>query len=153
MNLIWKINPSYIEKYNDLYFCKYCVKYTDDNFKKLLICETKPLMKNLKNEYCKCYFCNRIIKGIIYGPNIIKYLEIKKLNSSTLLELSRVSVWYYHDVYDEFGIKLRNKFNFSKEEIKNIYQCIKVLYGIPQIDYIRKKADDLIKYSSMDANH
>jgi hypothetical protein len=101
-------------------------------------------MKNSKNEYCKCYLCNRIIKGILYGPNIIKYLENKKLDSLLLLQLSRVSVWYYHDVYDEIGFKLKKIFNLSSDEVKNIYQSIRVLYGIPQIDYIKSKANELI---------
>ena len=142
MDKIWKINPLY-NKYNDLYFCKYCIKYTDNNFKKKIIIEKKPLIKNSKNEYNKCYICNRMLKGIIYGPNIIKYLENKKLDSLLLLKLSRVSVWYYHDIYDEMGYKLKEKFNLSSEEVKNLYQCIKELYGIPNRDVIYNKIDEL----------
>jgi hypothetical protein len=134
-------------------------------FRSLLIPETKPkfildqdlnLCKTSYTNpitYTKCFLCQRYIQGIINGPDIIKFIdnfESKNLSTDSkcekdlLILISRFKVWYYHDIYDDFGIKLKNRFSMNKNTVRNIYQTINELYGLPQIDIINQRAEYII---------
>jgi len=164
MSNIWKINPIYtkhMKSYiDDLYFCSYCCKYIDSRkFKSLLINEKNPLtVKKIdkmtcNNNYipqtifCKCYFCDRFISGILNGPDIFTFLKSVDQNNiqESLLNnfISKISVWYYNSIYDDFAIDLRKNLNFSKEHVKNISESIHDLKGLPSKEIINTKANEL----------
>jgi hypothetical protein len=98
--------------------------------------------------YEKCYTCNRIISGIVNGPDIIKFIsDATKKNyseDSLLLLLRRFSVWYYHDIYDNFNINLKKQFNFSHSHIRNICSAINEMYGLPAANIINERTNDLL---------
>jgi len=173
MSIIWKINPKYIHKtkeqqisffdYHDIdfsktFFCIHCLKYVKDKkFKSLLIPVKDPYpvfydnptvcekSNNIK-KYNKCHICERIISGIINGPNIVNFLNnslYKYSETEILLKLNKFTVWYYHDIYDDFTINLINNFSFTHEQMKNIHQTIKELYALPNRNIILERADDI----------
>lgn len=145
---------------NNTYICTHCFLHIND----------KSIIKYLKNAhgiykvrsykldkcimeyqnpdvYEKCYTCNRIISGIVNGPDIIKFISDAVKNNysedSLLLLLRKFSVWYYHDIYDNFNVNLKKQFNFSHLHIKNICSAIKDMYGLPTANIINEKANDL----------
>ena len=168
-HIIWKLNPSNKLNFNfefdididQTYFCVYCCKHVqNEKFKSLLIPEPDPnfILKQKLNEcktsytnpiiYTKCFICQRYIKGILNGPDIINFIE-NSINDSEcennlLILISRFKIWYYHGIYDYFGMILKNKFSMSKNFIKNIYQVINELNGLPQIDIINQRAEYII---------
>lgn len=99
--------------------------------------------------YTKCTICQRWINGILSGPDIIvfliNYIQFNQIKSTDqlLLILSKNSIWYYNDIYDEFGHDLKNKFKFSHNEIQNIYKTINNLVGLPSIEIINSKIHDI----------
>ena len=120
--------------------------------------------------YTKCYFCNRYIQGIQNGPDIIEFLDLAFNKSNTkshnkshnksqtqthtqtdtncidniLLQLAKVSTWYYHKPYDYFGHDIKKRYNLNSEQIKNIYQNINELYGIPPVENIDEKVNYIL---------
>jgi hypothetical protein len=155
MNIIWQINPSYYKNINNflnfsdsIYFCSYCCKYVEsEKFKKLLISNPNPKFIT-ENNYTKCFFCNRFIKGILTGPDIIKFIDsnISTYNyeNNFYLLLTKITTWYYHDIYNDFGYLIKKKYNFNSAQIKNIYKYINVLYGLPSKLIINEKANDIV---------
>jgi hypothetical protein len=152
MNYIWKINENYI--LNDYCICSHCYKYIKSKqLKKILKKKYNPPSYKYDNIfrtkliYNECYICQRFIEGIVNGPIIDDYIEnsLKKseVESSLLLLLNKITIWYYHHPIDYFGHYLKDKFNLNHNQVKNIYQAIQNLYGLPSIEVINKKADDL----------
>ena len=168
---IWKIDTKYnINNYqnvSDICICSYCVAYLSDKnkLKTIIIPNTSENLEQYyktktqdscislytkPEPYVKCYICERFIIDIINGPNILKLLSdhFNSNNCSTdlLMVLNKVSVWYYHHPFDYFGHAIRTKFKLNKQQIKNIYQAIKELRGLPNLDIIDLKASELYNY-------
>ena len=127
--------------------CKYCYKYIDSKKHKSIYTSTKYLNdkiyltnKQLINNITRCNICSRYINEINNGPNIIKFIKKNKLNNNLILNIARYKVWYFNDIYDNFGYYLRDKFSFTHNELLNIYQAINELYALPNINIINEKA-------------
>jgi len=178
MDTIWKINPKYYNNINredkkffdSIYLCSHCCSRIHSiGFRKLLVKEDNPDY-NKKNNYndCSesykqpktytiCFICKRYIQGIQNGPDIIKFIDnsiknsdIPECESSLCLQLGKISTWYFHDIYDDFGHYLKKRYNFNHQQLKNIYQSIYELYGLPSIETINDRANYLkimIKYN------
>ena len=97
----------------------------------------------ISNQDIKCYICNRFLREIKNGPNIIKFIEKNKLNNNLILNIGKYKVWYFNDIYDNFGHYLRDKYSFTHNELTNIYQAIYELYALPNINIINEKAEDI----------
>lgn len=145
---------------NNKYICTHCFSYINDKslIKHLKMVHGIYKVRSSKIDKCiieyanpdvyeKCYTCNRIVSGIVNGPNIIKFISdaVKKNYSedSLLLLLRKFSVWYYHDIYDNFNINLKKLFNFSHSHIRNICSAINEMYGLPSTNIINERANDL----------
>lgn len=161
---IWKINPLLLKNINQLdhiYFCSYCCAFIDSNkFKSLLVKVTNPDIYIKRNdiykypiEYTKCYICNRLIHGILNGPDIIDFITY--IGDINIGLIKRISVWYYNDIYDDFGKNIKNIFNVDHNQVKNIYRAIKELKGLPSKDIINKKANEItdIVLFNIKSNH
>jgi hypothetical protein len=160
---IWKINPLLIrnnKQFNKLYFCDYCCSHVhSNNFKAMLIKDSNPTIKYINNdtqecendykppfEFTRCFICERMIHGIINGPDVFKFItKIYEPNNESSLyrTLRKYSLWYYNDIYDNFGINLIKKFGFDHNQTKNIYQNINEIYGLPSEDIINDKANHI----------
>ena len=168
---IWKIDTKYnINNYqdiSDICICSYCVAYLSDKNKlKTIIIPTNTddIDKYYKTEikytcsstytkpepYVKCYICERFIVDIINGPNVLKLISDHYNSNNCLTDLlmilNKVSVWYYHHPYDYFGHALKSRFKLDRAQTKNIYQAIKELRGLPNLDIIDQKASNLYNY-------
>ena len=155
MNII-KVNSDKL----DICICKYCYKYIDSKkhrliYKKIKISDKKSdkiytINKSVRdkisvisNQDIKCYICDRYIKEIKNGPNIIKFIDKNKLNNNLILNIGKYKVWYFNDIYDNFGYYLRDKYSFTHDELTNIYKAIYELYALPNINIINEKATDI----------
>jgi hypothetical protein len=172
MNSIWKINSKFITNndisLNNIYFCSYCCSHVNLlEFRKLLIKETNPPYQifnkyencidtySVPKIYTKCKICNRFLQGIQKGPDIIKFLDnkfnkkISDYDNNIYLQIGKVSTWYYHGIYDDFGNYLKKKYNYNSRQVKNIYQSINELYALPSLEVINEKAEyilNMVKY-------
>ena len=134
MNKIYKVNSNKSDKH----ICSYCYSYIKSTrCKSLFINNTQ--IQNL-NKYTICNICNRFINEINNGPNIIDYIVQNKSKNNLLLNIARYKIWYFNDIYDNFGIYLHDRFKFTHNEIKNIYQAIYKLNALPNINIINEKA-------------
>jgi hypothetical protein len=144
----------------------WCCSYIKSKHFLQILVKSNDFAKNTKNEStffslqtqsetktnlrcAKCYICQRFIKGILQGYNLIDYLQKTSSNcnfltDNMLIQLTKPSVWYYNDISDNIGHELKNKFNLSREDIKNIYRCIKNIKGLPSIEIINNKANEVI---------
>jgi len=160
-DIIWKLNPELIKNMKNqdtnlkkLYFCTPCCKYVRCNkFKSFLIKDENPIFIDFKNgrlTYTKCYICERMIQGIIKGPDIMNMIsycyKYEDLEDSLLIKLGKIKVWYYHDIYDNFSHDLINKFKIDIKKVKNMYRLINELYGLPSELIINSKAEDITKF-------
>ena len=170
MDSIWKINSKYLsdadfDNYkflSNIYLCTHCCIRTNSiKFRKMLKKDPNPQYQIVNKyescldvyakpfRYTSCYICKRYIQGIQTGPDIVKFLdssiqaEPAECESSIYLQLAKISTWYFHDIYDDFGHYLRKRYNFSHGQVKNIYQSIDELYGLPSIEIINQRADYL----------
>lgn len=164
MASIWKINPllvKNIDQLDHIYFCSYCCAYVNSNkFKSLLVKATNPdicikrdnIYKS-PQRYTKCYICDRLIHGILNGPDIIKF--ITHIGDINVLLIKKISVWYYHDIYDNFGKNIKNIFNIDHNQVKNIYRAINDLKGLPSKEIINNKANEItdIVLFNIKSNH
>lgn len=126
--LIWRI------KHQELYLCTFCVSYSlNQKFKSQLI------QTNIKHSFDKCCVCNRYLSGIYHGPDLIELLQSNPQN------ISKYSVIYYNDIYNNIGHDLINKYHFKHNDVKNIYQYINNLQGLPSVEYINNIIDELYK--------
>lgn len=129
----------------NIHICQYCHIKIKKEIQELI----KPSIEiDINNIHSKerCYICERYITSIINNNNIITYIELNKNKSSIdelILNISRYRIWYYNDIYDNFGYDLKNRFNFNHNQLKNIYQAITDLYALPTQTIIDNKADDL----------
>lgn len=160
MDILFKVNS---DKSN-IHICSYCYSYIKSNrcrsiFKQTKISNsTKSYTINksitnttsyISNHDIKCYICDRFIRQINSGPNIINFIKENKSNSSLILNIGKFKVWYFNDIYDNFGHYLRDKFKFSHLQIKNINQAIYELYALPNINIINEKAEDIYNQSML----
>ena len=143
---------------SNTYICKYCYSYIESNRCKSIFVRTQISDKDKKysinksvtnitsyisNSDIKCYICDRFIKEINSGPNIINYITNHISDNNLILNIARYKVWYFNDIYDNFGYYLRDRFKFTHAEIKNINQAISELYALPNINIINEKAEDI----------
>ncbi len=128
--------------------CKYCYKYIDSKKYKSIYTSTTQLKnkiyltnkQQLINNETRCNICNRYINQINNGPDIIKFIDKNKSNNNLILNIARYKVWYFNDIYDNFGYYLREKYLFTHGKLLNIYQAINDLYALPNINTINEKA-------------
>jgi hypothetical protein len=127
----------------DTYFCSYCLAYVESNKFKSLLVITNPKSKN-----SKCHFCERYLSQISNGPDFVKFmlmaLDNKESESSILLRLAKISVWYYNDLMDNFVTFLKTQLLLDDGQIKNIYQVINELKALPSKQIINSKANIII---------
>lgn len=124
---IWKTKKS------NLYLCKYCLSHINNPlFKSMIISST------IKTKSSKCFICNRYLYGIYYGPELLNIINTEPNN------LSKYSTIYYNDIYDNIGFDLMRIYNYSHEQVKNIYQQITNLKGLPSENYINEMAEDFL---------
>jgi hypothetical protein len=172
MDSIWKIDSKFTSNndipFNNIYFCSHCCSHSKLDFRQMLVKDKNPPHEIInKNQQCsdtysqpkfytKCYICNRYIKGIQSGPDIIKYLDdalnykkesnkIPECESSICLQLGKMSIWYYNGPYDDFGHYIKNRYGFNSLQTKNIYQSINELYSLPPLEIINEKTDDVVR--------
>jgi hypothetical protein len=162
MTSIYTINNK-LNYYKQYYICSYCYNYIDNNPLKKHLVKADKINLYLNNNYetcsdsydhklsyTKCITCNRFLQGILNGPDIITFIEESVKNNETtssfMLRLKKSSAFYFNDIYDNFGIIVRQKFNFSHEQMKNIHQSINELYGLPHINVINERAEDIYNY-------
>ena len=158
MDRIFKVNSNK----SNAHICLYCHSYIKSSKCKSIFTLIKTSNKNknknkkylinksitnttsyITNNDIKCYICDRYIKEINSGPNIINYIKDNISNNNLILNIGKYRVWYFNDIYDNFGYYLRDKFELSHDEIKNIYQAIYELYALPNINIINEKAEDI----------
>lgn len=132
MSNIFKVNTNNA----NIYICVYCHSYIESNKNKSILIKQLTTEKNIK-----CYICNRYIIEINTGPNIINYITQNISNNNLLLNIAKYKIWYFNDIYDNFGYYLRHRFNFTHQQIKNIYQAINELYALPNINIINEKSN------------
>ena len=173
MNSIWKINSDFTINdnipFNNLYFCSHCVSHCNSlMFRKLLIKINNPPYEIINKYkqcidtysqpkfYTKCYICDRYLKGIVSGPDIIKFLDeafnykqkhnkIPYNESNVYLQLRKISIWHYHRPFDYFGHYIKNRYDLTSSQLKNIYQSINELYGLPLTETINEKAEYIVR--------
>jgi hypothetical protein len=123
----------------NIHICVFCYNYIESKKVKKQFTST-----NICKNDDKCKICDRYIDGIINGPNIIDFINNNKLENDFFIKMNKYKSWYFNDIYDNFGYYLKNKFKYSHEELKNIYQSIDDLQALPNITIINTKAKDLI---------
>lgn len=121
---IWKT------KKGNLYLCKYCLSHINNPFFKNSI-----ILATIKTKSLKCFICNRYLYEIYNGPELLNIINNEPNN------LSKYSTIYYNDIYDNIGFDLMQKYNYSHEDVKNIYQQITNLKGLPSKKYINDLAE------------
>jgi len=139
---------------DNIYICQPCYNYINsEELKKLLsIIDTKHITQNKQIKYNRCNICNRLILNIINGIDIIKFLELKLAESNNiltdeiLLQITKYSNWFYHDIYDYFNYTLAKKFNLSKEQCLSINYVMNSMEGLPSISVINNKSENLLFY-------
>ena len=155
MDYIWKFNQKNMTKSNivksnidlsNIFFCSYCLKYVNSiQLKSILNIEPNINTRhsNSKINDSKCYLCQRYLIGILNGPDIIKFINMSKdkniQDDHILLNLAKVSVWYYNDIEDDFAHNLKQIFKFNNSELINIYQAINNLKALPSKKIINEK--------------
>jgi hypothetical protein len=142
MDKIYKVNSNK----SNTHICKYCYSYIGSIKCKSILKQTEVSNYN-KIKDLKCYICSRFIKEINSGPNIIYYIKDNKSANDLILNIGKYKVWYFNDIYDNFGYYLRDRFKFTHGEIRNINQAIYELYALPNINIINEKAEDIYNQS------
>ena len=110
--------------------------------------------------YTKCYICNRLVANIIGGPDIIKFLNTILIQTSSenyvsdelLLRIAKYTKWQYNDIYDYFNADLVKKFKLSRKQYQNINQAMNDLEGLPALNIINEKSNDLYNYLTKGMN-
>jgi hypothetical protein len=170
MPKIYKPNKKYIQGINidNIYVCEPCYNHIDisklNNLKQILrVSKSASTIRNNSlnknncidtyknpNTYCKCYICNRLVSNIVNNTDIITFLEknLKQniVSDEILLQIAKYSNWYYHDIYDNFNSNLVKKFKFTREDYLNINRVINNMEGLPAINIINERAQDLYNY-------
>lgn len=172
-NINFDTNPNV--NTDNIFVCEPCYKYINLNKLKNLLRISKSASQGQQNNfinsndnnncintykspliYTKCCLCNRLVANIINGPDIIKFINeslIRDNNSSNniitdelLLRIAKYTKWQYNDIYDYFNTDLIKKFKISRKEFLNINQAMNDLEGLPTINIINERSEDLYKY-------
>jgi len=145
--MIWKFNNHPTK--NNIFICEYCRKYIDVKFSRLFkhlihvdINNIKPVYNTYtyKIEYPKCFICDRYIHNILNGPDLLSILSSSSNINDICQTLSKLSVVYYNDINDNIGHNIIDDYNFSHQDMKNIYSSIKNIEGLPSTTIINDKA-------------
>lgn len=159
----------------NIFVCEPCYKYINLNKLKNLLRISKSASQGHQNyitnntntstntctntykkqlSYTKCNICNRLIANITAGSDIIKFLNKFLIQTSSnnivsdelLLQIAKYSKWQYNDIYDYFNADLVKKFKISRKDYLNINQAINDLEGLPAINIINERSEDLYNY-------